>query len=209
MTVSFPLSDLEPYVPLSAWTPDTVPAEAMGEVLAEAELMDGRQVVCYWEPGSEYTKYWAVRQGDELLRFAVEDSAYAGGYSVEDFSFLLGRSGFVIEAPRGAAYTARDYYIFDENGVPRLLAGCAQPVYTSDLDGDGRSDLLWFGHGGREAYYGLLETLVEVPVIYWDERGTTVTATRYLNVTDTRGKKRKAVIDAVFLFRLLPTTPPV
>ena len=152
VTVSFPLSGLEPYVPLSAWTPDTVPAEALGEVLAEAELMDSRQVLCYWEPGSEYTKYWAVRQGDELLRFAVEDSAYAGGYSVEDFSFLLGRSGFVIEAPRGAAYTARDYYVFDGEGVPRLLADCAQPTYAPDLDGDGRSDLLWFGHGGREAY---------------------------------------------------------
>lgn len=152
VTVSFPLSGLEPYVPLSAWTPDTVPAEALGEVLAEAELMDGRQILCYWEPGSEYTKYWAVRQGDELLRFAVEDSAYAGGYSVEDFSSLLGRSGFVIEAPRGAAYTARDYYVFDGEGVPRLLAGCAQPTYAPDLDGDGRSDLLWFGHGGREAY---------------------------------------------------------
>ena len=42
-----------------------------------------------------------------------------------------------------------------------------------------------------------LQQLVEVPVVYWDERGTTVTATRYLNVTDTRGKKRKNVVDAV------------
>ena len=151
VTVSFPLSGLEPYVPLSAWTPDTVPAEALGEVLAEAELTGGRQVLCYWEPGSEYTKYWAVRQGDELLRFAVEDSAYAGGYSVEDFSFLLGRSGFVIEAPRGAAYTARDYYVFDGEGVPRLLADCAQPTYAPDLDGDGFPAPLGLCHGGREA----------------------------------------------------------
>ena len=30
-----------------------------------------------------------------------------------------------------------------------------------------------------------------------DERGTTVTAHRYLNMTDTRGKKRKAVVDSV------------
>lgn len=36
-----------------------------------------------------------------------------------------------------------------------------------------------------------------LPVVLWDERGTTVTATRYLNMTDTRGKKRKATIDAV------------
>jgi len=31
----------------------------------------------------------------------------------------------------------------------------------------------------------------------WDERSTTVSAIGYLNETDTRGKKRKAVIDAV------------
>lgn len=31
----------------------------------------------------------------------------------------------------------------------------------------------------------------------WDERQTTITATNYLNTTNTRGKKRKAVIDAV------------
>ena len=152
VTVSFPLSGLEPYVPLSAWTPDTVPAEAMGEVLAEAELLSGQQVVCYRELDSDTTKYWAVRQGDELLRFAVEDSAYADGYGVEDFSSLLGQNGFVIEAPRGAAYTARDYYVFDEEGVPQLLADCAQPTYAPDLDGDGFPDPLWLYHGGREAY---------------------------------------------------------
>ena len=152
VTVSYALSDLEPYVPLSAWTPDTVPAEAMGEVLAEAELLSGQQVVCYRELDSDTTKYWAVRQGDELLRFAVEDSAYADGYGVEDFSSLLGQNGFVIEAPRGAAYTARDYYVFDEEGVPQLLADCAQPTYAPDLDGDGFPDPLWLYHGGREAY---------------------------------------------------------
>ena len=30
-----------------------------------------------------------------------------------------------------------------------------------------------------------------------DERGTTMTAHQYLNITDTRGKKRKAVVDSV------------
>lgn len=152
LTVSFPLSDLEPYVPASTWTPDTVSADTMGEMLTEAELMEGQQVVCYREPGSDTTKYWAVRQGDELLRFAVEDSAYPDGYTVGEFSSLLGQSGFVIEAPRGAAYTARDYYVFDEGGVPRLLADCAQPTYAPDLDGDGFPDPLWLYHGGREAY---------------------------------------------------------
>ena len=34
-------------------------------------------------------------------------------------------------------------------------------------------------------------------MVLWDERSTTVTAISYLNATDTRGKKRKAVVDAV------------
>ncbi len=36
-----------------------------------------------------------------------------------------------------------------------------------------------------------------LPVVFWDERGTTVTAHGYLNDTNVRGKKRKAVVDAV------------
>ncbi len=42
-----------------------------------------------------------------------------------------------------------------------------------------------------------LKTLVTVPVVLWDERGTTVSAIGYLNETNTRGKKRKEVVDAV------------
>lgn len=42
-----------------------------------------------------------------------------------------------------------------------------------------------------------LGELVEVPVKLWDERNTTVSAIGYLNETDTRGKKRKEVVDAV------------
>ena len=36
-----------------------------------------------------------------------------------------------------------------------------------------------------------------LPVTLWDERLTTVSAIGYLNETDTRGKKRKAVVDTV------------
>lgn len=36
-----------------------------------------------------------------------------------------------------------------------------------------------------------------IPVEFQDERGTTITAHGYLNDTNTRGKKRKAVVDAV------------
>lgn len=42
-----------------------------------------------------------------------------------------------------------------------------------------------------------LTGLSGLPVEFSDERGTTITAHGYLNQTDTRGKKRKAVVDAV------------
>lgn len=42
-----------------------------------------------------------------------------------------------------------------------------------------------------------LQELTGCPVELWDERCTTVSAHNYMNVTNTRGKKRKAVVDAV------------
>lgn len=47
------------------------------------------------------------------------------------------------------------------------------------------------------AFAEKLAALVPVPVDLWDERCTTVTAHGYLNDTNTRGKKRKAAVDAV------------
>ena len=37
----------------------------------------------------------------------------------------------------------------------------------------------------------------DFPVVMFDERMTTMTASRYLNETNTRGKKRKSVIDTL------------
>ena len=42
-----------------------------------------------------------------------------------------------------------------------------------------------------------LKEATGLPVQFVDERGTTVTAHGYLNETNTRGKRRKAVVDAV------------
>lgn len=42
-----------------------------------------------------------------------------------------------------------------------------------------------------------LEKATNIPCVLWDERLTTVSAHNYLNETNTRGKKRKNVVDAV------------
>lgn len=43
----------------------------------------------------------------------------------------------------------------------------------------------------------MLREKTGLDVVLRDERCTTVTAHEYLNITDTRGKKRKAVVDSV------------
>ncbi len=42
-----------------------------------------------------------------------------------------------------------------------------------------------------------MKTIYDGEIVFWDERLTTVGATRFLNETNTRGKDRKNVIDTV------------
>ncbi|MDE7093882.1 MAG: Holliday junction resolvase RuvX [Oscillospiraceae bacterium] len=46
-------------------------------------------------------------------------------------------------------------------------------------------------------FANILQELTGLEIVLWDERCTTVSAHQYLNQTNTRGKKRKAVVDAV------------
>ena len=46
------------------------------------------------------------------------------------------------------------------------------------------------------AFADSLRSRTDIPITLWDERGSTITAIRYMNETDTRGKKRKQVVDA-------------
>ncbi len=43
----------------------------------------------------------------------------------------------------------------------------------------------------------IIKNLTEIPVTFWDERLTTVSAHRILSENNVRGKKRKNVVDAV------------
>ena len=57
-----------------------------------------------------------------------------------------------------------------------------------------------------EACEGLGEIIrgkTNIPVVFWDERLTTVSAHRILNDNNVRGKKRKAVVDAVAAVTIL------
>ena len=57
-----------------------------------------------------------------------------------------------------------------------------------------------------EATYSFIEELkkeTDLPIITWDERLSTVSAIKSLNETNTRGKKRKGVVDTVAAMYIL------
>ena len=93
-------------------------------------------------------------------------------------------------------------------GVPKKAAAVAQVAKDRAVVGVivGLPVNMDGSHGPRaqhaEKFAGLLrEALtalgVEIPVVMQDERMTTMAASRFLNETGTRGKKRKGVIDTL------------
>ena len=109
------------------------------------------------------------------------------GLAVSDPSRLLS-SGIGYVSPGGIEKTADAVAdVARQQGVVAIIVGL--PV---NMDGS---------EGSRAArcrkFARMLEERLELPVSMFDERMTTMTASRYLNETNTRGKKRKTVIDTL------------
>jgi putative Holliday junction resolvase len=109
------------------------------------------------------------------------------GLAVSDPSRLLA-SGLGYISPGGIEKTADA--VAEEakkNGASAIVVGL--PV---NMDGS---------RGSRaqrcEKFARMLKERTSLPVAVFDERMTTMTASRYLNETGTRGKKRKQVIDTL------------
>ena len=74
-----------------------------------------------------------------------------------------------------------------------FLASPVGVIHEKDFD----TTVQKVAYAVQETFADKLANLVDVPVKMWDERSTTVSAHNYLNQTNTRGKKRKEVVDAV------------
>ena len=130
-------------------------------------------------------KLLGVDFGDKRTGLAVSDERQSVASGIQTIS--------VGGMQKTAAEVAR---IAIERGVVGIVVGL--PV---NMDGS---------HGPRaehaEKFAGILQRLVEVPVVMMDERMTTMAASRYLNETDTRGQKRKQVIDTLSAEIILQNT---
>ena len=113
----------------------------------------------------------------------------------------LVRTGLAVSDPTG--FLASPVETITERSAEKLLEKVAQAAQKQ-----GAGEII-VGHprnmdGSRgesaqraEAFAEALAARTGKPVKLWDERMTTVSAIGYLNETDTRGKKRKAVVDTV------------
>lgn len=115
----------------------------------------------------------------------------------------LGKARTGIAASDKTEYLASPVEVISEHNREKLL------VKVSDVARRIKAELIVVGlprnmdgsegdsaRSAREFAQNLSDEL-STEVVMWDERCTTITAHGYLNNTNTRGKKRKAVIDEV------------
>ncbi len=109
------------------------------------------------------------------------------GLAVCDPSHFLasGRECIKVKGLEAAAEAVSDYA--KKEGVTAVVVGLPRNMDGSE------------GHRAERAkrFAEEVERLSGLPVALADERMTTMAASRYLNATDTTGKKRKGVIDTL------------
>ena len=110
------------------------------------------------------------------------------GLAVSDVSrFLASGIGYV--SPGGIEKTANKVAeVAAEHRVTAIVVGLPKNMDGSEGFRAERC---------REFAALLAERLPEIPIAMMDERLTTMSASRYLNETNTRGSKRKGVIDTL------------
>lgn len=109
------------------------------------------------------------------------------GLAICDKSEMLSTPLAVLSEKKTEVLADRVCAIIQEKGVELVVLGL--PKNMDGTEGDSAIRSRQFGE--------ILKEKTGLPVEFMDERGTTITAHGYLNDTNTRGKKRKATVDAV------------
>ncbi len=122
-----------------------------------------------------------------MIIVAVDLGQARTGLEVCDRGEVLASPLAVIQERDRARLVERIAAAARERGAQRLVVGL--PLNMDGSEGESAQKARETG--------AMLAEASGLPVDFCDERGTTITAHNYLNATNTRGKKRKAVVDAV------------
>lgn len=128
-----------------------------------------------------------------MVILAVDYGDVRTGLAVCDAMEMLASPVTVLHETDANALAARISEVAKERGVQKIVVGL--PKNMDGTEG--------FRAQSCRAFAKQLHEQCALPIDFQDERLTTVAAHRALNVTNTRGKKRKAVIDAVSAVMIL------
>lgn len=118
---------------------------------------------------------------------AIDLGDVRSGIAISDANEILASPIGTISEPDKEVLTKRILDIVKENNVGRVVLGL--PKNMDGTEGDSAKKARAFGDS--------LKNSSGLEVVFQDERGTTLEASGYLNVSDVRGKKRKKIIDSV------------
>ena len=122
-----------------------------------------------------------------MVILSVDYGRVRTGIAVCDRNEIIASPVEVIRETDGEILAEKIAYIAKQKQAEMIVLGL--PKNMDGTEGESAENVRNFAV--------ILEEKTGLTVALHDERGTTVTAHRYLNMTDTRGKKRKAVVDSV------------
>ena len=118
---------------------------------------------------------------------AVDLGKVRTGLAISDIGEVLASPLCVLEEKNPETLAEKINRICQDERAYKLVLGL--PKNMDGSEGESAQNAKAFGK--------MLEEKTRLPVVLLDERGTTITAHNYLNETNTRGRKRKGVVDAV------------
>lgn len=109
------------------------------------------------------------------------------GIAVSDINEYLASPLCVIKERDREILAKKVSDIANENNALQIVVGL--PLNMDGSKGESAK--------AADEFSKILSKYTDADIILQDERGTTISAHSYLNVTNTRGEKRKSVVDAV------------
>ena len=118
---------------------------------------------------------------------AIDLGDVRSGVAISDANEILASPIGTISEPDKEILLQKILNIIKENKVEKVVLGL--PKNMDGTEGDSAKKARVFGEN--------LKNSSGLEVVFQDERGTTLEASGYLNVSDVRGKKKKKIIDSV------------
>ena len=109
------------------------------------------------------------------------------GVAISDLLCSIVGSTAVVPSRNREKLMADILRLIQDNGVGEVVVGLPKNMDGSE----------GFRVDATHEFADALKTIYDGEIVFWDERLSSVGAARFLNETNTRGKKRKDVLDTV------------